>query len=173
MRRLRITCPITLATVGLTLAVAVAGCQRDLTADAPPSALDEPYFRCKVQPVLTKSCAAFACHGNGVRYFKLFARNRLRLGGDEAQRNSPLKPAERAWNIDAARAMVDPSSPDTSWLLRKPLEASEGGYYHSGATIFAKGNVFPSRKDPDFIVLEKWIHGEKEDPACIEPGSDL
>jgi hypothetical protein len=173
MRRLGITCSIILAPLGLTLAAAGSGCQRDLTADAPPSALDEHYFRCKVQPVLTKSCAAFACHGNGVRYFKLFARNRLRLGGDEAHRNSPLKPAERAWNLDAARAMVDPSSPDTSWLLRKALEASEGGYYHAGATIFGKGNVFPNRKDADFIVLEKWIDGEKEDPACIEPGSDL
>ena len=151
------------------------------------SSLDEAYFRCKVQPILTKSCAAYACHGSSVRYFKLFGRNRLRLGGSIAKLNAPMTAGERSWNYDAARAMVNTASPDDSYLLLKPLDASagglvlggsaqieKGGYYHGGETFFAKGNVFLTRTDPDFIVLDKWAHGEKaEDQACIEPGSEL
>jgi hypothetical protein len=150
-------------------------CQGGLKDPSPLStALDEAYFRCNVQPVLTKSCAAYACHGSSVRYFKLFGRNRLRLGGTIAKLNAPMTTAERAWNYDAARAMVDTASPDTSYLLLKPLDEAAGGYYHGGSTFFAKGNVFLDTMDPDYLVLQKWIHGEKaEDQACIEPGSDL
>jgi hypothetical protein len=150
-------------------------CQSGLQDPLPLStSLDEAYFRCNVQPILTKSCAAYACHGSSVRYFKLFGRNRLRLGGSIAKLNAPMTESERSWNYDAARAMVDTTAPDSSYLLLKPLDAAAGGYYHGGATFFGKGNVFLTRADPDFIVLEKWVHGEKaKDQACIEPGSEL
>ena len=161
--------------VGAIAALIAPGCQGGLRDPLPLSAsLDEAYFRCNVQPILTKSCAAYACHGSSVRYFKLFGRNRLRLGGTIAKLNAPMSAAERAWNYDAARALVDPASPDTTLLLLKPLEGSAGGYFHGGATFFGQGNVFPDRKDPDYVVLEKWVHGTKaEDPACVEPGSNL
>ncbi|MEP7122560.1 MAG: hypothetical protein ABJE95_16680 [Byssovorax sp.] len=169
-------------------AALVSACQSGLTDPAPlSSSLDEAYFRCKVQPILTKSCAAYACHGSSVRYFKLFARNRLRLGGTIAKLNAPMTAGERSWNYDSARSMVDLADPDSSYLLLKPLDGKagglvldgtgqvgQGGYYHGGATFFDKGNVFLTRTDPDFIVLNKWAHGEKaEDQACTEPGSDL
>lgn len=170
------------------IAALATACQGGLTDPAPlSSSLDEAYFRCSVQPILTKSCAAYACHGSSVRYFKLFARNRLRLGGSIAKLNAPMSAGERAWNYDSARAMVDLAAPDTSYLLLKPLDGAagglvldgtgqfgEGGYYHGGATFFDKGNVFLTRTDPDFVVLNKWAHGEKaKDQACIEPGSEL
>ena len=155
------------------LALCLLGCQSGLDATRPPPALDEPYFRCKVQPVLAKSCAMFACHGDGRRFFRVFARNRLRLGGVEKDRNGLLRPEERSANLAAARAMVDPDAPARSLLLLKPLESSAGGEFHRGATLYGAGNVFPSRDDPDFKVLDSWVHGATEDASCIEPGSDL
>jgi hypothetical protein len=156
------------------VALAAAGCQRGLTDKSPLPARDEAYFRCHVQPIVTKSCSAFACHGSAQRYFHVFARNRLRLGGTEAQRNAILRTEEGAFNFDAARAFIDESALDESLLLLKPLEAKEGGYYHGGATLFGKGNVFLNRDDPDFKIISAWVHGAKEvDQQCIEPGSDL
>lgn len=170
------------------LAALSASCLSGLKDPEPLAAtLDEAYFRCGVQPILTKSCAAYACHGSSVRYFKLFARNRLRLGGSIAKLNAPMTAGERSWNYDSARAMVDTTNPDASYLLLKPLdqaaggfvvgespEFKPGGYYHGGATFFEQGNVFLTRTDPDFMVLEKWVHGAKaDDKTCIEPGSEL
>jgi hypothetical protein len=157
----------------LAIALGMLGCQTGLTDEAPYSdKLDEAYFRCRVQPVITKSCAALACHGDVQRYYHVFGRNRLRLGGGEEKRNAQLSAQERAFNYNATRAIVDAAKPAESYLLLKPLESSAGGYYHGGATLFKKGNVFLNREDPDFKTLEKWVNGEKEDPACIEPGSD-
>ncbi len=155
----------------LAVAAALAGCQ---VADPPrqPAALDEPYFRCRVQPVLAKSCAAFACHGDGRRFFRVYARNRLRLGGDEAGRNARLSDGERAANFASARAFVDAQDPAHSLLLQKPLEMAAGGYFHRGAEIFGGGNVFATRDDPDWRTLDKWVGGATDDPACVEPGSD-
>ncbi len=149
------------------------GCQTGLTDEAPfSSKLDEAYFRCRVQPIVTKSCAALACHGDVQRYYHVFGRNRLRLGGGEEQRNAALSVQERAFNYNATRAIVNVATPKESYLLLKPLESAAGGYYHGGETLFKKGNVYLNRDDPDFKTLEKWVNGEKEDPACIEPGSD-
>jgi hypothetical protein len=148
-------------------------CQGGLHDSKPLVDLDEPYFRCHVQPVLTKSCSAFVCHGDARRFFNVFARNRLRMQGTEKDRNAPLSDKERAANFEAARAFVDSASPDSSWLFVKPLEQSAGGYFHRGAIIYGGGNVFANRDDPDFKTLQAWAQGAKEDAACVEPGSML
>jgi hypothetical protein len=153
------------------VALLLCACQSGLDQPQPLPVLDEPYFRCKVQPILTKDCATFACHGDGRRYFRLFARERLRLGGTEATRLSPLSSDERASNFDAARGMVDAKNPSQSLLLLKPLEQAAGGYYHRGALIFNGGNVFADPTDPDFKTLSAWVNGATADPACVEPGS--
>jgi len=137
---------------------------------APVPQVDEAFFRCSVQPVVTKWCSSFACHGDARRYFHVFARNRLRAGGTEAERNAPLTDAERAANFAAARAMLDPNG--GGMLLMKPLEQDAGGYFHRGATLFGGGNVFRSADDPEYQTLVEWASGAKEDPACVEPGSN-
>jgi hypothetical protein len=148
------------------------GCQGGLEDARSLPALDEPYFRCRVQPVLTKSCASFTCHGDAKRFFHVFARNRLRLSGTEKDRNAPLSPPEHTANFDAARAFVEETSRDESLLLTKPLDVVAGGSFHRGATLFAAGNVFTDKKDPDYQTLADWVAGGKEDAACVEPGSD-
>jgi hypothetical protein len=154
-------------------ALLLAACQSGLDQAHPLPVLDEPYFRCNVQPILTQDCGAFACHGDGRRYFRLFGRERLRLGGTEATRSSALTADERASNFDNARGMVDAKNPAASLLLLKPLEQAAGGYYHRGALIFNGGNVFADTSDPDFKKLAAWVNGAVDDPACIEPGSML
>jgi hypothetical protein len=151
------------------LSLALGACtQADPPAPVPQ--VDEAYFRCKVQPVVTKWCSSFACHGDARRYFHVFARNRLRAGGTESERNAPLTDAEREANFEAARAMLGQGG-DPGMLLLKPLEQDAGGYFHRGATLFGGGNVFSSQDDPEYQVLVQWASGAKEDPACIEPGS--
>lgn len=158
---------------GIVAVALCAGCAGDLDNPAELAPLDEPFFRCEVQPLMTRSCGAFACHGDGERYMRIFGRNRLRLDGDESTRNALMSDAERAHNFDAVRAYVDASSPADSLLLNKALDEDAGGYYHGGATEFDRGDVFLSTDDPDYQTLLAWIEGATQDPACIEPGSNL
>lgn len=154
------------------LPILAGGCLSDLTAEQAPPDLDEAFFRCRVQPVLTKSCAALLCHGDPERPFRVYARNRLRLGGSEAERNAFLREAERAFNFASARAFASPGAPEQSLLLLKPLDERAGGYYHGGAVEYGQGNLFASDEDADFETLRAWLSGEKEEAACTEPGSD-
>ena len=32
--------------------------------------------------------------------------------------------------------------------------------------------LFLTAADPDYTVLSMWVNGAKEDPSCVEPGSD-
>jgi hypothetical protein len=155
------------------VAFGAARCVPGLTDAAPLPALDEPYFRCHVQPVLTKNCATYACHGSSDRAFRVYARNRLRFGiSDISQINAPLSDEERALNLEAARAFVDVGAAAQSFLLKKPLETSAGGYYH-GATRLGTSNVFSSVKDAEYQILASWVNGAVEaNSQCIEPGSN-
>lgn len=147
-------------------------CVGGLSAPAETIPLDEPYFRCQVQPVVTASCAMLACHGDGRRFFRVFARNRLRLGGREADRNRPMSPEERQRNFDAALAFVDASSPEDSMLLHKPLFPEAGGWYHGAAALYDPGNVWRSTQEPDYQRLVAWVGGATAPADCVEPGSD-
>lgn len=165
--------------LGTALGSAFFACQPDFNVPVAPPPLDRAYFRCHVQSVLTRSCSMFACHGadgtsgTNSRYFRVYARSRLRPPGiAEAMRNSTFTTAEYDANFTAAGDLVDVAAPDDSLLLLKPLEQSAGGFFHRGADLYGQGNVFLTRADPDFVLLSAWVHGATEDPKCIEPGSD-
>jgi len=138
----------------------------EVNPPAPQPQVDEAFFRCDVQPVVTKWCSSFACHGDARRYFHVFARNRLRAQGTEAERNAPLTQEEMTANFESARAMLA-----DGLLTKKPLEQDAGGYFHRGATLFGEGNVFASENDPEWRVLNDWAAGKEEDPTCVELGS--
>jgi len=160
--------------IALALLLVAGACQSDLDAPRTPPDLDRPYFACRVQPVLTKNCGQLACHGApdpSGRYFRIYGRNRLRADSDEAKRNATLATDERTHNYDAARAFADLG--DESLLLRKPLEEAAGGYFHRGATLYARGNVFPDTTDPEYQIIAGWIDGATEVPTCQEPGANL
>ena len=150
-----------------------SGCVQNNPVESPPE-LDFAFFRCEVQPVLVKQCAAPACHGTGKRFFRVYARNRLRLDTGPLEVNQPLRDEEVRANYDAARALVDSlDSPGQSVMVKKPLEASFGGYYHGATRMFRGGgpNVFSSPDDPGYQTLLKWAEGAVGDPSCSDPGS--
>jgi hypothetical protein len=161
---------LTRAILGVTVLILIGGCGQN--PPEPLESLDEAYFRCRVQPVLTKRCSAFACHGTSLRFFRVYARNRLRLGGTEEERNAFLRPEERAQNFAAARAYAVSEAREDSLLLKKPLDQSAGGFYHGGATLYGAGDVFLDTEEPEYRVVADWLAGEKEDTTCMEPGSD-
>lgn len=155
----------------LVLVMLATACQSDLDAPRDLAALDRPYFDCKVQPVLTRSCGALACHGDPKRYFRLFSRNRSRLDPDPMQLNAVMTQEERDHNFAAALATISPVDSDESELLLKPLGELAGGWYHEGAELYKGGDVFTSTDDADYQVLAQWLAGAQEVPTCTEPGS--
>lgn len=146
------------------------GCAVPQEAQSSPD-LDEAFFACQVQPLLTKYCGTFVCHGDSRRYLTIYARNRLRFDiVDENERNMPLSEDERAFNYESARALVDGDDPEQSWLLLKPLEQSAGGYYHVGAETFGGGDVFTDVDDRDYRLLLRWASGERQETVCPTDG---
>jgi hypothetical protein len=153
--------------------LAAAGCAQDLVESDPLVVLDAAFFRCRVQPILAKDCGQLACHGDDRRYLKVYSRNRLRRSTLESERNAAFLPEERDANFANARAFVRLDAPAKSLLLLKPLDETAGGAFHRGAEIFGAGDVFLTTEDPDYQVILQWIEGATEDPACVEPGSNL
>jgi hypothetical protein len=149
-------------------------CSLDNPVEDPP-ALDLAMFRCEVQPVLVKQCSAPACHGTPLRYYRLFARNRLRYGIDPLDRADPLSDFEVMANYDATRALVGGlDTPGDSMLVRKPLESRAGGYYHGATETFLKTpgyNVFSSASDAEYQAIASWAAGATADPSCVDPGA--
>ncbi len=80
-------------------------------------------FKSKVQPVL-KACSAASCHGNVV------ADLSLTCGDSEEQ----LK-----WNHFIASQFVS-ATPESSELLRRPLDPARGGVFHEGGIVFSSSD---------------------------------
>lgn len=158
------------------LLLGLVACADDLVRrdPLPVEALDEAFFRCRAQPVITKTCAQLACHGDPERYYVVYSRNRLRMSDLEKERNAFLTDDERLANYLGSVALAVPGDPEGSLLLQKPLDLAVGGRFHRGAELYGGGDVFQDpENDPDWLTLVDWIEGEVEDPACIEPGSEL
>ena len=150
------------AVVGI---LALSGCALD--NPAAPQALDEAFFRCRVEPVLVDSCAFYACHGSEDRPLRLYAPNRLRLAVTEAERAIALTERERLHNYESALrfAGAEPGYSEPL-LVVKPLDASAGGGFHRGAEDYGGGDVFLAADDPDLETLRAWTRGATEDPSC-------
>lgn len=146
-------------------AVALASCVENPEVD--PS-LDEPYFRCRVEPVLVESCAFFACHGDGARPFRVYGPNRLRLGIDEARRGVSLGATEHEANLRAASAFASATDGYPEPLLvAKPLDPALGGAFHGGVELGSYGDVFVDADDPQLTVLREWIAGATMEESCV------
>lgn len=134
--------------------------------------LDEAAFRCSVQPLLAKRCAFLACHGTALRPLRVYAPNRLRLGGEAGERDRPLSEEELWANYDRARALGI-GGPEEALLLRKPLDVAAGGLFHRGQEMFAGEDVFSSRDDPGYRLLLAWIEDEDHPPDDCEPTDEV
>jgi len=125
------------------------------TADVP---YDFNYFTAFVQPLFVKkygNAACVDCHtpqANASGSFRVLAPH-----GD-----SRYSLEQARTNFVSVLAVVDRKNPDDSKLLRNPLDprAPEGdlkGMIHDGGVFWA------DRYDPDFQVIQAWLHGAKLD----------
>lgn len=133
--------------------------------------LDEHFFRCRVQPVLERSCATLECHGSEQRPLRVFARNRLRLDADPVQLNLPMRDDELQANFDSAASFAGTPASD-SFLVRKPLDEDAGGYLHRGRELHRSGDVFGETDNDDYQTLLAWVVGDTENPTCAYAGQE-
>jgi hypothetical protein len=153
-----------MAMVKLSL-VLVAACAVENTA-ATPSALDRDYFRCDVQPVLAARCAFPACHGSARRPLSIFAPGRMRWQVGWDRPTEPITQYELDSNFGIAVGFTTTTATGKAWLLAKPLATSAGGYYHRGADLFGREDVFVTSADPGYQILDSWISGATDSASC-------
>jgi len=128
--------------------------------DSASVALPEPdgdEFAADVYPILLRDCGSSGCHGASERFFRVVGPGRTRLSPEQA----PLDPATAQEILESyrrARAMLEPDSGDLPLLLRKPLALAAGGATHGGHDVFGR-NVYASRDDANYRVLERWASG--------------
>ena len=127
------------------------------------AALDESFYRCRVQPIFDRSCSQLACHGTEDRPLRTYSRVKWRIepawrgthnsGGDAA-----LTGEEWCRNLTSARLFGD-GDPAASQLLTQPLSPSLGGLAHAGYTLFY------DTADPDYQTILQWLGGASL-PSC-------
>jgi hypothetical protein len=144
------------------LLLALSGCG----ADTPELAIQTPdrmQFEAEVYPVLLRDCGFNACHGSGDRFFQVFGPGRARLVAGTPSVD-PMTPLEVAHTYERARSMIDPADPARSLLLRKPLSTMAGGAGHEGVDELGR-NVYQSKIEPGYLVLQRWVLGLAAAPA--------
>ena len=114
--------------------------------------LDFGVYQSTVEPIfLTKRegyTRCVVCHGGSTNSFNLI---RLRPGV-----NAYTEPQSRK-NFEVVSGLVVPGKPEDSHLLTYPLVPEEGGAaYHSG------GRQWPSKSDPNWQAIARWINGQKK-----------
>jgi hypothetical protein len=124
-----------------------------LAASVPAEAqtLDFEVFKASVEPIFVNKRDGFTrcvvCHAGANNAFRL-----ERLG---AGKNAFTEEQSRK-NFETVATLVVPGKPDESHILLYPLAPQEGGAaYHSG------GRQWPSKSDPNWQAIARWINGQK------------
>jgi len=113
--------------------------------------LDFGVYQSTVEPIFLTKRDGFTrcvvCHGGANNSFNLI---RLRPGVNAYTEDQSRK------NFSVVSNLVVPGKPEDSHLLMYPLVPEEGGgAYHSG------GRQWPSKSDPNWQAIAKWINGNK------------
>jgi hypothetical protein len=118
-----------------------------MTLPATAQSLDFEFYRTKVEPIFLKKREGHArcvvCHSPSNTAFKL----------------QKLAPGATSWteeqsrlNFQSASQLVTPGDPGSSRLLMHTLSPDAGGDpFHGG------GRQFPSKSDPDWMILAQWV----------------
>lgn len=140
--------------------LAAAGClDGEPTYEAQP--LDVAFFECNVQPILDRSCAFTACHGDPGRPLFVYSMSKTRIAG-EALRGERLTDKELCSNYFRAAAFAR-KEPSRSQLITKPaaLDGTDS-QYHAGNYLFGEGDV-------EARCLELWMRGTVAEPGSPAP----
>jgi len=143
------------------------GCANPTFAEADPTALaplDEPTFRCTVEPIFLKQCSYLGCHGRQDMPFRVYAVGALRIMGGQtsAGRAQPLTDAEHHANFLSAQGQSFHTPSTSNQLVLKCLPAEDGGYAHVG------GAIWSGRDDPRVQDLLSWLDGTAS--GCPDAG---
>jgi hypothetical protein len=116
------------------------------TVAPPPSTLDYPFFKTKVQPLLAEKRAGHArcitCHSRGTAF---------RLQPLPAGRPAYTEEESRK-NFEAVARMIVPGVPTKSRLLTMPLAHEAGGTeFHPG------GKHWTTQDDPEWKTIAEWV----------------
>jgi len=131
----------------LTAAIALAA----VPTSAKAQSLDFAVYKATVEPIfLTKRegyTRCIVCHAGANNALRL---ERLRGGSNAFTEEQSRK------NFETVSHLVVPGKPEESHLLIYPLDPKEGGAsYHSG------GRQWPSKSDPNWQAIARWINGQK------------
>jgi hypothetical protein len=157
--------------------------------------LDFPFFQCKVQPVLAKTCGMAGCHGGQFPIGNLivYSRGRSRLNQnvtvdltpfgcetgtqtvnlatDSAYTAScrgliPLTAAEWSIDYDSARTFGFDNSGGTGIYLTN-LDASQLlNDLVRGTFPHQNVKTWSSKSDPQYDVIRQWLDGGTASPNC-------
>ena len=138
----------------------VASCATQDTVAEPPRP-DRIAFESAVYPVLLRDCGFVACHGSEGRALRIYGPGRTRLDPFDSPTAPPTAAELDATYERVISMLATAETPDDTLLLRKPLEAAVGGAAHQG--VDARGrNVYATREDPSWRVLEIWARSAWE-----------
>src|SRR5262245_65248406 len=131
--------------------LAAAAALLAVPADSVAQSLDFGAYQSSVEPIFLTKREGFTrcvvCHGGSTNSFSLV---RLRPGVNTYTEEQSRK------NFEVVSRLVVPGKPEDSHLLMYPLVPQEGGSaYHSG------GRQWPSKSDPNWQAIAKWINGQK------------
>jgi hypothetical protein len=156
--------------------------------------LDFPFFQCKVQPVLAKSCGMAACHGASYARAPLtIARGRYRnnenvtvdvtpfgcetgmqtfnLANDSAWTGScrglvPLTQTEWKIAYDSARSLALDPGPSQTAYLTNPDSSPLLNDVLRGTPPHQNAKTFATKSDPDYDLIRQWLDGGTAAPNC-------
>jgi hypothetical protein len=153
-------------------------------------ALDLDYYKCKVEPILDRSCAHLGCHGTETgRALRVYARGRLRHTGEMLVQNTcgnpngmvlsdkcigsiecgcftaPHTATEWSRNFDAVRgfdldAAGNPLAAGMEDTSDLIAQPIVGGKAHAGVHLFAAA-------DPEHATFKSWLGGAKLGMTCV------
>jgi len=115
--------------------------------------LDYAYFKANVEPLFLKKrpdhVRCYVCHSDR-------SNNAFRLEKLEAGKAFWTEEQSRR-NFEVVSGLVVPGDPGKSLLLLQPLAPEAGGNaFHTG------GRQFPSKNDPEWKMLARWVNGAKK-----------
>lgn len=113
--------------------------------------LDYEVFKTRVQPIFSERREGHArcvvCHAESNNAFHLQPWGPETTAYTEEQSRK---------NFETVSKLVNLKDPEKSMLLLHPLAKDAGGHeFHSG------GRQFMTKSDPDWKILEEWVHGAK------------
>jgi hypothetical protein len=124
-----------------------------VSSGALAQSLDYAYFKANVEPLFLKKrpdhVRCYVCHSDR-------SNNAFRLEKLEAGKDFWTEEQSRR-NFQVVSGLVVPGDPGKSLLLLQPLAPEAGGNaFHTG------GRQLASKKDPGWMMLERWVNGAKK-----------